>query len=68
MQMVKDSSRENLLVEEVRLNKQEKGEATQISKLFNKVDNLEFRMRKMSVADPRNRETKYKPQIVPPRR
>ena len=44
------------------------GRSDQIGKLFNKVDNLEFRMRKMSVADPRNRETKYKPQIVPPRR
>ena len=44
------------------------GRSNQIGKLFNKVDNLEFRMRKMSVADPRNRETKYKPQIVPPRR
>ena len=40
----------------------------QIGKLLNKVVNLEFRMRNMTIADPKTQETKYKPQIVPPRR
>ena len=38
-----------------------------IGKIMNKIDDLEFRMCKMSTSDNQSHETPYKPQVAPPR-
>ena len=37
-----------------------------IDKLMSKFDSLEYSIRKMSVTDPRKRQPKYKPAVIPP--
>ena len=37
-----------------------------VGKLMSKFDSLEYSIRKMSVADPRYRQQKYKPKVTPP--
>ena len=37
-----------------------------VGKLMSKFDSLEYSIRKMSVADPRHRQQKYKPEVTPP--
>ena len=39
-----------------------------LGKIINKIDNLEMKMRKMSISDDKAREPPYKPQVAPPRR
>ena len=39
---------------------------TSLGKIMNKIDDLEFKMCKMSTAHPRNQDTPYKPQVAPP--
>ena len=39
-----------------------------VGKLMSKFDSLEYSIRKMSVADPRHRQQKYKPEVMPPHR
>ena len=38
-----------------------------IGKIMNKIDDLEFKMCKMSTSDNQSCETPYKPQVAPPR-
>ena len=38
-----------------------------IGKTINKIDNLEWKMCKMTISDDRGREPLYKPQVAPPR-
>ena len=38
-----------------------------LGKIINKIDNLELKMRKMSISDEKGKETPYKPQVAPPR-
>ena len=37
-----------------------------MGKLMSKFDSLEYSIRKMSIADPRKRQPKYKPEVTPP--
>ena len=38
-----------------------------LGKIINKINNLELKMRKMSISDEKGKEPPYKPQVVPPR-
>ena len=38
-----------------------------VGKIINKIDNLEPKMRKMSISDEKSKEPPYKPQVAPPR-
>ena len=39
-----------------------------LGKIINKIDNLELKMRKMTLSEDKPREPPYKPQVAPPRR
>ena len=38
-----------------------------LGNIINKIDNLELKMRKMSILDDKGKELPYKPQVAPPR-